>query len=238
MTMTLTTPAAKPPTIITIAGGHASGKKNVQHALETQLVALHPGLKVKLLHLDDFPSEKARSEADGNRNPDPERLEAFDLNALYAELHRLKTLPPDIPDQPNVVIAEGPYLLRHPGIVEIGDINIFVDCDADIRLARRVTRDLASGLLPLSAIFEQHVRYSKRSFEQYIAPTKVLSDIILPAGAIEAGVELVARGVVDDVTAGVVGKGRRRGREVEGVVGEREAWGMGEGREGEWYDTV
>lgn len=86
------------------------------------------------------------------------------------------------------------------------------------------------------------MRYSKRSFEMEIAPTKVLSDIILPAAAIDAGVELVARGVVDDVL-GVTAKDsgkmavERRGG-MPRMLTERELWESGEELQDGFYDTV
>lgn len=83
-----------------------------------------------------------------------------------------------------------------------------MDCDADIRLARRVVRDLEERAIPLDAIFDQHVRYSKEAYAQLILPTKQAADIILPGGAVAgvnvAGVELIAHGVMDEL----MGRGR------------------------------
>lgn len=103
-------------------------------------------------------------------------------------------------------------------------------------------RDLEKGDVPLDSIFEQHVRFSKRSFEMDIAPTKVLSDIILPSASIDAGVELVARGVVDDVLgvtardSGKVAMERRGG--LPRMLTERELWESGEDLQDGFYDTV
>ena len=84
---------------------------------------------------------------------------------------------------------------------------MFVDCDADIRLARRVVRDLEERAIPLDTIFDQHVRHSKAAYTQLILPTKQSADIILPGGGggvNVAGVELIAHGVMDEYN----GRGR------------------------------
>lgn len=67
-------------------------------------------------------------------------------------------------------------------------------------------RDFEERGIPLDAIFEQHVRYSKTAYSQLILPTKQSADIILPgggagggAGVNVAGVELIANGVMDEL---------------------------------------
>ncbi|RPB10111.1 P-loop containing nucleoside triphosphate hydrolase protein [Morchella conica CCBAS932] len=107
-------------------------------------------------------------------------------------------------EAPDVVIAEGCYLLTHRRLVELAGVKIFVDCDADVRLARKVVRDQETSKLPLDVILDQYVRHCKPAYEQTILPTKTVSDIILPAGAEGPGIELIAHGVMDDL------KGRRR----------------------------
>ena len=84
---------------------------------------------------------------------------------------------------------------------------IFVDSDSDVRLARRVVRDLEERSLPLDAIFDQHLRHSKSSYELVILPTKQTADIILPGASIAGGVELIAQGVMDDVRSGRMRRG-------------------------------
>ncbi|KAF8469568.1 hypothetical protein BDZ91DRAFT_720477 [Kalaharituber pfeilii] len=81
----------------------------------------------------------------------------------------------------------------------MASVKIFVECDPDVRLARRVIRDSTERNLSLEHIFDQYVRFGKPAAEIAIQPTKVLADIILPRGAEGPGIELIAHGVLDDL---------------------------------------
>ena len=61
---------------------------------------------------------------------------------------------------------------------------VFVDSDADVRLARRVLRDLESRGLPLEMVLDHHLKVSKVAYERHILPTKQVADIILPGASI------------------------------------------------------
>ena len=56
--------------------------------------------------------------------------------------------------------------------------------------------------LPLEMVLDHHVKVSKAAYERHILPTKQVADIILPGASIQAGVELVAQGVMDDFRSG------------------------------------
>ncbi|KAI5815437.1 P-loop containing nucleoside triphosphate hydrolase protein [Pyronema omphalodes] len=181
------------PILIAIAGGSASGKKSVQTALANSLQS-HGTVTVKCLHQTDFVSDKAVE-------LDPEELDAFDLPRLHNEVSRLLEAAEASRDKDSeVIIVEGSFVLLHQGIRDRADVKIFVDADADVRLARRVIRDLAGRQLPLETILDQHVRVSKAAYERHILPTKQVVDIILPGDNINAGVDLVAQGIMDRVT--------------------------------------
>ncbi len=62
------------------------------------------------------------------------------------------------------------------------DIRIFVDTDSDIRLARRLRRDIQERGRSIASVFEQYNKYVKPAFENYIAPTMTYADIIVPRG--------------------------------------------------------
>lgn len=91
---------------------------------------------------------------------------------------------------------------------------IFVDSDEDVRLARRVLRDLESRGLPLEIVLDHHLKVSKVAYERHILPTKQVADIILPGASNQAGVELVAQGVMDDLRSG-----RKSGAGATGAAG-------------------
>ena len=62
------------------------------------------------------------------------------------------------------------------------DLKIFVDTDADIRLARRIKRDLASRGRTLKSIVDQYNKFVKPSFNSFIEPFIKYSDIVIPRG--------------------------------------------------------
>ena len=67
-------------------------------------------------------------------------------------------------------------------LIDLMDIKIFVDTDADIRLARRMRRDISERGRSLESVLAQYNKYVKPSFDYYIAPTMVYADIIVPRG--------------------------------------------------------
>jgi uridine kinase len=67
-------------------------------------------------------------------------------------------------------------------LLDILDIKIFVDTDADIRLARRLKRDIVERGRSIDSVLLQYDKYVKPSFEYYIAPTMTFADIIVPRG--------------------------------------------------------
>ena len=61
-------------------------------------------------------------------------------------------------------------------------MKVFVDTDSDIRLARRLRRDISQRGRELEGVFKQYTRFVKPSFEHYIAPLMSHADIIVPRG--------------------------------------------------------
>lgn len=83
----------------------------------------------------------------------------------------------------NVIIFEGIFALWDPRIVELMDLKIFVDTDDDIRLARRLKRDIAERGRDLHGVLQQYNKFVKPSFDEYIRPTMRNADVIVPRGA-------------------------------------------------------
>ena len=70
----------------------------------------------------------------------------------------------------------------YKSLLDLMDIKIFVDTDADIRLARRLRRDISERGRTINSVLEQYNKYVKPAFEYYIAPTMSYADIIVPRG--------------------------------------------------------
>lgn len=70
----------------------------------------------------------------------------------------------------------------HKELLDMMDIKIFVDTDSDVRLSRRLSRDIVERCRSIDSVLEQYDRYVKPAFEYYIAPTMTYADIIVPRG--------------------------------------------------------
>ena len=62
------------------------------------------------------------------------------------------------------------------------DLKVFVDTDSDVRLARRMYRDISERGRDLEGVLKQYNKFVKPAFEHYIAPTMQCADIIVPRG--------------------------------------------------------
>ena len=82
----------------------------------------------------------------------------------------------------DVIIAEGILLFHVPEIRELLDIRIFVDTPADIRLLRRITRDIRDRGRTLESVTEQYVRTVRPMHEEFVEPSKRYADVIIPEG--------------------------------------------------------
>ena len=83
---------------------------------------------------------------------------------------------------PEIVIFEGILALHDEELREHFDLKVYVDADADLRLARRIKRDMESRGRDLAGVLEQYERFVKPSTESFVVPTKAHADIIVPRG--------------------------------------------------------
>eukprot|EP00897_Mesotaenium_endlicherianum_P000500 jgi/Mesen1/10450/ME000082S09951 len=185
--------------LIGVAGGTASGKTSVCRKIMEQLESQHQGSLVSLsqdcFYRDLTPAKLADISSYNFDHPD-----AFDFPELLAALQKLKRrehveipqydyvtssrLPLTTPiSGANVVLLEGILIFHHVEIRDLFDMKLFVDTDADTRLARRMRRDIVERGRDVIQVLDRYERSVKPSFEQYIYPTKKFADIIVPRGA-------------------------------------------------------
>lgn len=81
-----------------------------------------------------------------------------------------------------VVIVEGILILQDPRLCELLDIKIFVDTDADVRILRRIVRDVRDRGRSLESVADQYLTTVKPMHEMYVEPSKRNADIIIPEG--------------------------------------------------------
>ena len=81
-----------------------------------------------------------------------------------------------------MILVEGILIFAEPSLCELMDIRVFVDTDADVRLARRVLRDVESRGRTVRSVVDQWQNTVKPLHEMYVDPSKKKADIIIPEG--------------------------------------------------------
>lgn len=82
----------------------------------------------------------------------------------------------------DVIILEGILVLEDERLRNLMDIKVFVDTDADIRIIRRLLRDIKERGRSLESVIDQYVSVVRPMHNQFIEPTKRYADIIIPEG--------------------------------------------------------
>ncbi|KAJ3164481.1 Uridine-cytidine kinase-like 1 [Geranomyces variabilis] len=190
------------PFIIGMAGGSASGKTSVSNRIIRNL-----GVPwVYLLSMDSFykPLTPEQSAAARRNEYDFDHPDAFDYEALFQTLLNLKKgVKVDVPiydfsihnrlDKSqtvygaNVVVFEGIFALYDKKVRDLMDLKIFVDTDADVRLARRLKRDIAERGRDIKGVLQQYKTFVKPAFDEHIYPTMKYADVIIPRGLDNVG---------------------------------------------------
>ncbi len=81
-----------------------------------------------------------------------------------------------------VIIVEGILIFEDKALRELMDIRIFVDTDADVRLCRRIKRDVNKRGRTLESVLEQYQTTVKPMHEKYVEPSKKFADLVVPEG--------------------------------------------------------
>lgn len=183
------------PLIVGIAGGTGSGKTTVAHKLAA---AMPPGRCITIEHDAYYfdqshlaPDERARINYDH-----PSSLESSLLAQHLAELRAGRAVEIPIYDfathsrkaetrrvtASKVIIVEGILVFTEPSLREHMDIKIFVDTDADIRLMRRIRRDLEQRGRTFQSVRDQYYATVRPMHIEHVEPSKRWADLIVPEG--------------------------------------------------------
>ena len=81
-----------------------------------------------------------------------------------------------------VILVEGILIFENKALRDLMDIKIFVDTDADVRILRRILRDVKERGRSLDSVVEQYLSTVKPMHEQFVEPSKRCADIIVPEG--------------------------------------------------------
>ena len=81
-----------------------------------------------------------------------------------------------------VIIVEGILIFENKELLDLFDIKVFIDTDADVRIIRRILRDVRERGRTLDSVVNQYLTTVKLMHEQFVEPSKKNADIIIPEG--------------------------------------------------------
>ena len=81
-----------------------------------------------------------------------------------------------------VIIVDGILIFENKELRDLMDIKVFVDTDADVRLARRILRDVRERGRSMESVIEQYTTTVKPMHEEFVEPSKKYADVIIPEG--------------------------------------------------------
>jgi len=184
------------PFVIGVAGGTASGKTTVCEMIIQQL---HDH-RVILVYQDSFYRGLAPEELEHVQEYNFDHPDAFDTEQLLdciSKLNQGESVHIPIYDfkrhrqcsdafrkvnPSDVIILEGILVFHDPRVREMMNMKIFVDTDADVRLARRIRRDTVERGRDVNSVLDQYAKFVKPSFDDFVLPTKKYADVIIPRG--------------------------------------------------------
>jgi len=184
------------PLLIGIAGGTGSGKTSVTRAVLDAL----PPQSVAVLEHDSYYKDQSHISFEERLDTNYDHPFAFDTPLLIQHLERLvrgkdvdkpvysfvhHTRLPEtqlVRSRP-VVILEGILILEDERIRDLLDIKVYVDTDADVRIIRRIIRDIQERGRSLESVVDQYLSVVRPMHMQFVEPTKRYADIIIPEGA-------------------------------------------------------
>lgn len=186
--------------IIGIAGGTGSGKTTLTEKLKKEFggdvsVLYHDNYyrshsdmpyeeraKLNYDHPDAFDTQRLVQDIEMLRRGEPVRCPVYDYTVHDRSAETVEVKPT------KVILVEGILIFENKALRELMDIKIFVDTDADVRILRRIMRDVKKRGRSLDSVVEQYLTTVKPMHEQFVEPSKRYADIVV----LEGGHNLVA----------------------------------------------
>lgn len=180
--------------VIGIAGGTGSGKTTLTNQIAAQFME-----QVTVIKHDNYYKAHDDMEYEERCRLNYDHPNAFDTELLIKHLKALKkgesiecpvydyTIHNRSKDTitivPNkVIIVEGILIFENQELCDQMDIRIYVDTDADLRIIRRIQRDVMERARSLESVINQYVNTVKPMHEQFVEPSKKHANIIIPEG--------------------------------------------------------
>jgi uridine kinase len=209
------------PLFIGIAGGSGSGKSTVARNVAAQLETA----SVAFIDMDAYYRDFSHIHFEERRRVNWDHPDAFDWDLLLEQLAALRqrrAIDKPVYDfrthtrsaqtvrvpAADVVVVDGLLLFADHRLRDALDVKVYVDTDSDIRLVRRVRRDIVERGRPLDEVIDQYLDTVRPMHLQFVEPSKRYADVIVPEGgrntvATEMIVAKIQRRLKDAAPAGV-----------------------------------
>jgi uridine kinase len=201
--------------VLGIAGGSGSGKSTVARRLTESIGEA----SVAFLDMDAYYRNLAHLSAEERRLVNWDHPEAFDIDLFVDHVSQLvagMSIRKPVYDfvtharqdrsiaiaSADVIVLDGILLFVDPRVRELCDIKVFVDADADLRLLRRIRRDMRVRGRPLDEILEQYLNSVRPMHLEFVEPSKRYADLIIPVGGHnEVVIEMLGSRIQRDLRA-------------------------------------
>jgi uridine kinase len=183
------------PMLIGIAGGTGSGKTTVA----VKLAAALPRERAALIQQDWYYRDRSHLDAAARALINFDEPDALENDLLLADLLALKSgQPVECPQYDfsshtrraerrqilprSIILVEGILLFAVAAVRDAFDLRLFVDTDDDVRLLRRVRRDIEERGRDIQSIEAQYLGTVRRMHQQHVAPSRAHAHLIIPEG--------------------------------------------------------
>jgi len=201
-----------PSFVIGIAGGTGAGKTTV-----ARLVARSVGDSATRIPLDNYYEDLSHLPFEEREAVNYDHPSAFEWELVREQLSSLLDGSPiEMPtydfevhnrtgettrvEPTEVVLVEGIFALYDADVRDLCDLRLYVETDADVRILRRIERDVIERGRDLEGVIEQYLSTVKPMHERYVAPTRKHADLIVPEGANSVAVNVLEERIRAAVT--------------------------------------
>jgi uridine kinase len=183
------------PLVIGIAGGSGSGKTTISRSVMESI-----GREaVELIQHDAYYREQSHLPVEERAKVNYDHPDSLETDLLVAHLRDLLTGNPverpvydftvhnrsrdKVPVEPKpVILVEGILVLYEPALRELMDLKIYIDTDSDLRIVRRLERDIKERGRSFDSVRDQYLHTVRPMHLQFVEPSKRYADIVIPEG--------------------------------------------------------